>query len=296
VTPATPGLGARVCFVTCTTWPDVSASDALAQAALERRRVAVEPLPWNGPDQGFDRFDLVILRSNWDYHHAPGAFAGWLDRLDAAGARVWNPTALVRWNLSKRYLLDLASRGVPIVPTEVLDGAAAGSLPAVLRARRWATAVVKPVISASAHDTVLVAPGDLDRVVAALAAGEIRQPILVQPFVEEIRTRGEWSIVFVDGAVTHTVLKRPGPGEFRVHLRFGGTVETPRAGEGVLAAARRALDALPVAPLYARIDGVETGEGFRIMEVEVNEPGLFFVQAPGAAEAFADAVCRRLAT
>jgi glutathione synthase/RimK-type ligase-like ATP-grasp enzyme len=285
---------ARVCFITCTTWPEISASDALVRDALVRRGVAVEARAWNGPVQDFDAFDLVLLRSNWDYHHAIEAFAGWLDGVDRADVRVWNPPALVRWNLSKRYLLELAEAGVPTVPSVVLDGEAAARLREVLVERRWTNAVVKPLVSASAHDTALVLDGDADRVVEALALGAIRRPVLVQPFVEEIRTRGEWSVVFVDGAVTHTVLKRPGPGEFRVQAHLGGSSEARPAGSAVLNAARLTLAALPLAPLYARIDGVETADGFRVMEVEVNEPGLFFTLAPAAAEALADAVCRRL--
>jgi glutathione synthase/RimK-type ligase-like ATP-grasp enzyme len=281
-------------FVTCTTWPEISDSDELVRAALADRGVTVEGRAWNGPVQDFERFDAVILRSNWDYHHAIDAFAGWLDALDAAGARVWNPPALVRWNLSKRYLLDLAAGGVPTVPGVVLDGDAATRLRGVLTERQWSSAVVKPLVSASAHDTALVLHGNADRVVEALAAGTMRQPVLVQPFVEEIRTRGEWSVVFIDGVPTHAVLKRPGPGDFRVQEYLGGSAQARPPGPAVLAATRRALEALPVPPLYARIDGVETREGFWVMEVEVNEPGLFFTLAPAAARTFADAVCRRL--
>jgi glutathione synthase/RimK-type ligase-like ATP-grasp enzyme len=284
----------RVCFVTCSTWPNVSASDQLVAEALARRDVTVEARAWNGAVQDFARFDAVVLRSNWDYHHAIDAFAAWLDRLDAAGARVWNPTALVRWNLSKRYLLALAAAGVPTVPSVVLEGDAAARLRAVLAERGWSSAVVKPLVSASAHDTILVSDGATDRVVEALAAGTIRQPVLVQPFVAEIRTRGEWSVITVDGESTHTVLKRPGPGDFRVQEYLGGSSVAAPAGAAVLAAARQAIAALPAAPLYARIDGVETADGFQVMEVEVNEPGLFFDLAPPAAETFAVAIARRL--
>ena len=207
---------------------------------------------------------------------------------------VWNPTRLVRWNLSKRYLLELAAAGVPTVPTVVLESDAASQLPAVLAQRRWVTAVVKPLVSASAHDTVLIRDGDAAPVAAALRAGTIRQPVLVQPFVEEIVTRGEWSVIFIDGEITHTVLKWPGPGEFRVQPAHGGSAHALPAPAGVRAAAARAVAALPVAPLYARIDGVETRDGFRVMEVEVNEPGLAFTLAPGAADIFAEAIFRRL--
>jgi glutathione synthase/RimK-type ligase-like ATP-grasp enzyme len=162
-----------------------------------------------------------------------------------------------------------------------------------MAARGWRRVVMKPVISASAHDTRLVSGATMDEAVAALESGAIRRPVLVQPFVEEIQTRGEWSLVFIDGELTHAVLKRPAPDEFRVQPRLGGTVETPTPPDGVRAVAQAALAALPVPPLYARIDGVETAAGFQIMEVEVNEPGLFFPYAPAAARRFAEALLRR---
>jgi glutathione synthase/RimK-type ligase-like ATP-grasp enzyme len=149
--------------------------------------------------------------------------------------------------------------------------------------------VVKPVIGASAHGTAVVARGDPAASIH-LDGGDV----LVQPLVDEIRTAGEWSAIFVDGAITHAVLKRPAPGEFRVQARFGGSVEVAAPPPVVQEAAGRAVAALPVEPLYARIDGVVTPEGFLLMEAEVDEPGLFFAEAPAAAEAFAAAIVRRL--
>ena len=90
------------------------------------------------------------------------------------------------------------------------------------------------------------------------------------------------------------MVKRPGAGDFRVQARYGGTSARAQASAALERAGLRALEALPVAPLYARVDGVETGDGFLVMEVEVHEPGLFFPAAPEAAEAFAEAIIRRL--
>jgi len=284
----------RICFVTCRTWPEISASDRLARQALEARSAAVEARAWNARGADWAGFDAIVLRSNWDYHFEPEAFLGWLDRLERAGARIWNPPALVRWNLSKAYLLELAGAGVPTVPTVLLEDETRAGIETVMTARGWRRVVLKPVISASAHDTRLVSAATLDEAGAALASGRVRRPLLVQPFVEEIQIRGEWSLVFIDGEMTHAVLKRPAVGEFRVQPRLGGTVETPAPPEVARAVARAALAALPVAPLYARIDGVETDAGFLIMEVEVNEPGLFFPHAPAAADRFAGALLRRL--
>ncbi len=179
-----------VCFVTCATWPAVSDSDGFAARALERRGATVTPLAWNDAAARFDGFDAVVFRSSWDYHHAPDAFLAWLARWEAAGVPFWNPPDLIRWNLSKRYLGDLERAGIPVVPTAYLDEGESGTLPALLSERGWDTAVVKPVLSASAHDTVLVGPGEAGVVARIIAAGGMRTPVMVQPFVEEIRSQG----------------------------------------------------------------------------------------------------------
>ena len=286
----------RVCFVTCLLWPDISESDRLVAQALERDGVQVEGRAWNERGADFGGFDAVVLRSNWDYHFEPEAFRGWLDRLEGTGARIFNPPALVRWNVSKRYLIALRAAGVPTVATTLLEDESPAGLDAIMRGHGWPAVVLKPEIGASAHHTRLVTANTLAAAAAAIATGEIRRPVLVQPFVEEVRTRGEWSVIFIDGTPTHSVLKRPAAGDFRVQSHLGGTTRAEPAPPGVVDAARAALRALPVAPLYARIDGVETDAGFLIMEIEVNEPGLFFTHAPAAALAFAEAIRRRVVT
>jgi glutathione synthase/RimK-type ligase-like ATP-grasp enzyme len=282
---------ATVCFVTCLRWPEIAASDRLAANALACRGVTVVGQPWNAPDSVFDRHDAVILRSNWDYHLAPDDFLAWLGRWEAARINLWNPPALVRWNISKRYLLDLEAAGVAVVPTIVTDAA---SVPGILDARGWHEAVIKPAVGASAHGTVVIHRSEARTLARDVGADANGGELLVQPFIEEIRTAGEWSLVFIDGAMTHAVLKRPAAGDFRVQPRFGGSVELATPPAVVLAAAQEAVAALPLEPLYARIDGVVTGDGFLVMEAEVNEPGLFFLVSPAAAEAFATAIRRRL--
>jgi len=288
----------RICFVTCRRWPDISESDRVAQRALETRGAVVEGRPWDVPGTDFRGFDAVVLRSNWDYHLDPGGFRTWLDALERDGARIWNPPALVLWNLSKRYLAALGAAGVPTVPTAFLevraDAAGPNGLQALMARHRWPRVVLKPEFGASAHDTRLVTEATAHAIAADLQSGAIPGPVLVQPFVEEIQTRGEWSLIFIDSDFTHAVLKRPAAGEFRVQPRLGGTVLSGHPPDDVLAAARGAVGALPGPALYARIDGVETRDGFRIMEVEVNEPGLFFTQAPHAAARLADAILRAL--
>ncbi|MEM8599965.1 MAG: hypothetical protein AAGF99_08590, partial [Bacteroidota bacterium] len=95
--------------------------DDLAIAPLAKLGWTVTRVPWTS-NQVWDAFDLVIIRSPWDYQHHADAFLDVLDEIEASSARLENPAALVRWNLDKGYLRDLASHGIPIVPTAWAHG------------------------------------------------------------------------------------------------------------------------------------------------------------------------------
>src|SRR5262245_50458697 len=103
-----------VTLVTCRTWPELFPSDQLYGSALAARGVKVAVAPWNGPFEPFANAGAVVLRANWDYHQELPRFSAWLDALDACSVPVFNPTELVRWNLEKGYLLQLAECGVRV--------------------------------------------------------------------------------------------------------------------------------------------------------------------------------------
>jgi len=174
----------QLCFVTCRTWPEISESDRLVQRALEARGATVEARAWNDPDASWNGFDAIVLRSNWDYHFEPDAFLGWLDRLERAGALIFNPPALVRWNLTKAYLLELARAGVDFTAREFTHegdqgyGRAAAAALGVEPARVFKTLVAM----ADGRPVVAVVPVDrqlsLKSLAAAVAAkrAEIAEP------------------------------------------------------------------------------------------------------------------------
>ena len=62
----------------------------------------------------------------------------------------------------------------------------------------------------------------------------------------------------------------------------------------VLDRARQTLAAAPGTWLYARVDGCESEGGFRLMELEMLEPWLFFDQDPKAPGRFAAALAEAL--
>jgi glutathione synthase/RimK-type ligase-like ATP-grasp enzyme len=260
---------------------------------LEKRGARVTSAIWSDPAVEWGGFDSIIVRSTWDYHHRADEFRSWIGTLEKIGAPVWNPPQVLRWNMEKTYLRDLEEAGVPIVPTEWLEKGAKPDLGGLLAERGWADAVVKPVISAAATRTWRVSHATALDVGAQLAESLDAGDVMVQPFVPEIQTRGEWSLMFIDGDFSHAVRKIPTDGDFRVQTGFGGRSITDDPDSELLSAARQVLAAAPSPWLYARVDGIETDAGFLLLELEMLEPSLFFSHTTSGAARFADSIIRR---
>lgn len=276
--------------------PDLSFGDSLLPQALAAHGIDAEPVVWSNPGADWRAFDAVVIRSCWDYHLHLEAFRQWLDHLEGLGVPVWNPPSLVRWNVDKRYLLDLARRGVATIPTMVVPRGNPGDVEEIARAEGWERFVVKPVVSASGYEThALRTPlGDDAREVIARVLS--LSDVLVQPFAAEVGRDGEYSFTFLDGRFSHATLKRAAPGEFRVQAEHGGSDRPIQPSAHLVAQAERVLRALfdfPT-PLYARVDGIERQQAFLLMELELIEPNLYLENSAGAAAAFAEGVARRL--
>jgi glutathione synthase/RimK-type ligase-like ATP-grasp enzyme len=237
-------------------------------------------------------FDLVLPLVVWGYHLD---YPRWLDLLDRAERGRWpmvNPPALLRWNGDKAYLAELATRGVPTVPTLAVEACGDADLE---EARRWFDSdwlVIKPPISASAMGTHRLGPND------DLPAESRGTPMIIQPLVEEIARTGEFSLMLFDGEYSHAVVKRPKSGDFRVQEYLGGvTLPCPMPPAGAIELAQAALAAAPARAAYARVDIVPDDEGaLMIMELELIEPSLFLEHAPEAGAAFSRSILSRART
>jgi len=271
--------------------PSLTEDDQGLIAPLAKRDIEARAAVWSDRNIPWSNADAVLIRSCWDYHLRLEEFLGWIAGLEEAGVQVWNPPAMVRWNADKIYLRELERRGVPIVPT--LWPEEGFRLQQELRERAWKKAVVKPRVSATAYRTVLTTADEANA--QALVDDLLRGPgAMVQKFIEEISSRGEWSLIFFSGDFSHAVIKTPQAGDFRVQHDFGGSEQIAEAPDSVIQAARRAVATVESIPLYARVDGVESGGQFLLMELELIEPALFLKLSEGGAERFAEAIRARV--
>lgn len=278
----------RIGIITCAKYPDLVPEDRLFIAELEATgRFDWTARVWDEPTVDWRADDVLLFRSCWDYYLKAPKFLRWLDRIEGLGARTLNPLPLIRENLDKSYLLKLEHAGVPTAPTVLVEQTAddAPSLADLLQKRGWNDAVVKPTISAGAYRTWRASAAE-----AAKKNGQKKferllrkQSVLVQPFLPEIQAEGEWSLVFFNREFSHCVLKKTAPGEFRIHEKFGGSVQAATPSEALVHAARQALDTVEYELLYARADfAVSAGQPF-LLELELFEPALYLKHEPSAA-------------
>ncbi len=267
----------KFAFLTDRIRPQGTADDQLAAAALRARGASVDFVPWESAEGDYDCW---LVRSPWNYHHHVGEFLDTMSRLEC----VVNPPSLLRWNADKSYLVELAARGVPVIPTRTCTRDA-------LDLGDWDEVVVKPTVSAAGDGTYRLRR---DMIHADTCGRLPGGRLLVQPFLPEVLSAGEVSVVLVNGEVTHAVKKTGAPGNFLVHEEHGGRVETWDVSPRISGLSHDALAAAPSAPLYARADWIETAEGPLLVELELVEPELFFRFCPAAAARFAEACIAEL--
>ncbi|MFM7243536.1 MAG: RimK family alpha-L-glutamate ligase [Planctomycetaceae bacterium] len=264
--------------------------DELLVAALARRGLSAARVDWSRDDVDWSAFRLAVFRTTWDYFDRFPEFMEWLGRVESL-TRLCNPAPLIRWNLDKHYLGDLAAQGVPVVPTRFLEPDQPAMLADVLRSTGWSQAVVKPCVSGAARHTYRV-----DRSTAAAVQRELetllaREAFMLQPFVADVVTTGEDTLVAIAGRVTHGLRKRAKPGDFRVQDDHGGTVEPHEPTADQVALAERALAACGAPPAYGRVDVARLDDGsLAVMELELVEPELWLRLHPPAADAMAAAI------
>ncbi|MEU2584344.1 hypothetical protein ABZ612_15565 [Streptomyces avermitilis] len=245
---------------------------------------------WDDPDADWGSYDLVVIRSTWDYSWRAAEFVAWAERCGQL-TRLANPAAVVRWNTDKRYLGELAGAGVPVVPTRYL---APGDPLALPDDHEY---VVKPTSGAGARLAARYAPGERETAVRQLARmHEEGLTAMVQPYLTHIDTTGERALQFFGGRLLHASRKgavlapgTPYDADKIPHPRLQPWQPTPAE----LAVAESALAAVPNAPelLYARVDLVDDEKGRPVvMELELVEPNLFLWLHPDSLPVVVDAV------
>lgn len=275
----------KVVLASCAALPQGDGDEDALIDALRRDGVDVGWQPWG---EAVDA-DLVVLRATWDYTERLDDFLAWCETVPALA----NPLPVVRWNTDKSYLVELAARGVAVVPTAVVRPGESPVFPA-------GEFVVKPAIGAGSRG----AGRFTDHAEARAHFEALGVKALVQPYQSSVDESGETALVFFAGEYSHSFHKGPMLAQGLPESESGLYVEEKlRSIEPTERQVELANQVLDVAAellslerkdfLYARVDVVEGSDGEPLLlELELTEPSLGFKLTDEAAASRLSAAIR----
>jgi hypothetical protein len=271
----------RVAAATCAQWPELDPDSRTLLEPLRALGLEVEVAVWDDSTVDWSSYDLVLVRSTWDYVPRRREWLAWAGRVP----RLANPSTVLAWNTDKVYLRDLAAAGLAVTPTTFVA-------PGEPYVPPPGETVVKPTISAGARDTARFARGEDGAALVARLHAEGRTA-MVQPYLPGLEAAGETAVLVFGGEVSHAARKAPLLVPGALPYVSDDEVITPR--EPSVAQAQLALAAVAAAEritgqrlLYARVDLIPGPDGAPVvLELEAAEPSLFLTQAPGSAQRLA---------
>ena len=284
----------HLAFATMLNLAHDTGDETLLADAFAKRGIQASLAAWDNPEVDWRIFDMVLIRSTWNYYQQHEAFSAWLDKLEQLGVPLYNPAAMVRGNMHKSYLLDLAAAGANVVETRLFPKGSQLDLAEVLAQTGWDEAVVKPAISATAYNTRRFTARETQHQQAFVSELLRDNDVLLQPFMTEVVDAGELSLLYFGGRFSHAVVKQARAGDFRVQENFGGSVTPFNPSPEILAQADAIVAAIVGDSLYARVDVILSQSQLLLMELELIEPQLFISQFPESADRLVDAMLARI--
>lgn len=269
--------------------------DDLLIEPLSQYGWSVENISWRKTGVNWNNYNVVIVRSTWDYQSDPAKFIDVLTVIDNSSAKLENSLSILKWNMNKSYLKDLHSKGIKIVDTFWEKDFNKERLPGYFDELNTGKIIIKPNVSASAFNTFLISRENANKYIPELSSAFYETEFMVQPFLENIISEGEYSLFYFNGKFSHAILKKPKQNDFRVQEEYGGILTLVTATKEQLLICENILSNLEPLPLYARIDLVRTDENnFALMELELIEPSLYFNMDKHSPKRFAEIFNNRM--
>ena len=264
--------------------------DTLVFEHLQNLNWSVEEVSWKTVNPNWDQYDLVVIRSPWDYQQDAVRFLSVLDAIEHSSAHLANPLDIVNWNINKKYLLELESKGVEIVPTLWIDSLQSSDLENCFDKLNSSELLIKPCISAGAEDTFRLNRNNIAELSVKLLELFHKRECMLQPFMTSVIEEGEFSLFYFNNQYSHAIIKVPEDDDFRVQEEHGGKIKKVEPEPILKQLSEAVLSSIETKLLYARLDFVRSDSGFALMEAELIEPSLYFNFDDEAPKRFANVI------
>ncbi len=282
----------KISLLTSNNPEDYVEDEAILLKELKKhQKYEFEYTPWDA-DVDWSEYKTAVIRTTWDYTSRLSEFLEVLDKIRRGGCKVYNDPNLVRWNSNKTYLHELENAGVPIVPSLFPAEQSLDVVKERILQFREDKFILKPLVGASSHDIIVFDEKTslLDHLFG-LPAGEAENYFL-QPFQNSVFD-GEISYFYFNGVFQYAIRKKPKSGDFRVQEEYGGSINQHKPSQFELDRSKAVLDQVGDT-LYARVDALHESTDWKLMELELIEPSMFFKFVPNSAKRFSEAILTRL--
>lgn len=275
---------------------NVLQEDGLVLEALTKLGLKATRKSWDDPSFDWSTTKYALFRTTWDYFDRYAEFSKWLETASKQTQFI-NSKNLIYWNIDKHYLQDLSNAGINIPKTVFLEQGSKTSLHnAIANAKAnygfaANTYILKPCVSGAARHTYKIKEDEVENHEVIFQKLIAEEAMMLQEFQKNIVSKGEISMMVINGEFTHAVLKVAKPGDFRVQDDFGGTVHDYVPDQKQIKFAKSVVQAAPEMPMYARVDIFKDNNGnWALAELEIFEPELWFRLNPPAADNLARSI------
>ena len=269
----------KVGIVSCDKWIGKLEEDNNLKNALINLGIDAKIISWQQPLE--ENYDLLVLKSVWGYQNFYKEFKNWLLYVKNNNIPLVNGVDMVLNNVMKDIQFNILEKNnVDFIDTIFLDQ------PKLLNRNIFEmlddkSYVFKPTISGSGENTYLVMNSNDKSVPNTIQKEDIVKiynkmlddnsdcKIMIQPFISEINN-GEYSCIFIDGELTHTMLRFPNI--FHEKRRPYLVDDVPDSIIQLARVVERIKEFNNY--LYMRVDMVLVNGKAKIMEVELADPDL----------------------
>ena len=256
--------------------------------------IQAERVSWSDINIDWASYVAIIFRSTWDYQKSPDRFLEWISLVKGQTILI-NSEKMILWNLDKHYLSEFAEKGFRIIPTIFLDkDNYVETIENSMQIFESDSVLIKPCISAGARNTFKFKDFNSFSILKILDEYIQQEDYILQPFFEEVQKQGEISHILIGGRYTHSVLKKPARGDFRVQDEHGGKVYSYLASKREIDFAESLIASCFELPYYSRVDCLKRDDESYLMELECIEPELFFRFQPESSNELVDFLKRRI--
>jgi hypothetical protein len=260
---------------------------------LQHKGLDIVAEVWDDPEVNWAKYDIALLKTPWDYHEKFEQFNLWLDKIQSLKVHLLNDYEMVRWNMDKHYLSEVAEAGFDIIPSIFIKKGWNDDLKPFFEQLGADQLIIKPCISGGSKNTLIldksIADENKSQVVELVSGADF----ILQPLMPQIQ-EGEWSFIFFNGIYSHTIIKKPKAGDFRVQQIFGGTIEEAFPEQAYIDIAGTLASTFAPNSLYARVDGLMVNGKFMLLDLELIEPFLYLSYHEQAVERYYQALLEQV--